>query len=134
MEGWSCVERKSNENPRNKKDGEGERFAGFLSGELDYESDEKALCELGNCWELKSWSSLTRFLMSVLTWEEKDMMIMTRCTSSTSEGDFVVRDAVQWKPDSKLTFSVMLTIKKKKNSLRKEDFKSILCGSAQMFS
>lgn len=43
------------------------------------------------------------------------MMIMTRCTGSTSEGDLVVRDAVQWKPDSKLTFSVMLTIKKTKN-------------------
>lgn len=118
--GWSCVERKSNENPRKKKDedGEGKRFAGFLSGELDYESDEKALCELGNCWELKSWSSLTRFLMSVLTCEEKHM---------------VVREAVWWKPDSKLTFSMMLTIEITKNSLRTEDLKSILCGSAHVF-
>lgn len=130
MEGWSCVERKSNENPRNKKDGEGERFAGFLSGELDYESDEKALCELGNCWELKSWSSLTRFLMSVLTWEEKD--IMTSLWQDVQAGDLVGREAVQWKPDSKLTFSVIFQLKKKqknKNCLRREDFKSILCGS-----
>ena len=42
-------------------------LASLLSVELDYESDEKALCALGNCWELKSGSSLTRFLMSVLT-------------------------------------------------------------------
>lgn len=73
--------------------------------------------------------------MSVLTWEEKD--IMTSLWQDVQAGDLVGREAVQWKPDSKLTFSVMLTIKKtknKKNSLRKEDFKSILCGSAQMFS
>ena len=54
-----------------------------------------------------------------------------------SEGDYVVIEAVQWKPDSKLTFSVIFQFekkkkKKKKNSLRREDFKSILCDSAQM--
>lgn len=32
-----------------------------------YESEEKALCVLGNCCELKSESSLTRLLMSALT-------------------------------------------------------------------
>lgn len=49
--------------------------------------------------------------MSVLTWEEKD--IMTSLWQDVQAGDLVGREAVQWKPDSKLTFSVIFQLKKK---------------------